>query len=168
MGRSRLTPQDYANRYRSIIMGRRLGQSLQEIGDAHGITRERVRQILDRYGDQSLIGRQAPHAAVMKAASIRRRTRQCAECGGDFIPVNKKIRFCSRKCAQVRRNTRNERGPQMMAMRREGATWREIAEAFGLKTAPEAYMTVKRWADDTGADMSDALGRISRHYRRAA
>lgn len=102
-----------------MIAMRKQGMSLAEIGAAHRLTRERVRQILTKeYPD-----------AVFPA--IRSKSRVCPGCGATFSPIHNAQRHCTKSCKHASTLTKNgwdrERAVNIMIMRDSGMGWAGIA-----------------------------------------
>ena len=143
---------------------RRQRFTLQQIASRFGITRERVRQRLKRYGDPGLIGFAAPVHVTRRQQTIERLTRVCENCGASFVAqAASPGRFCSRRCSQVAPHTQFcARAEKIIASRRQGMTWAQAWIAAGYNgdgnLANFARMTVIRYAESENVDISDIFG----------
>lgn len=116
-------------RVTDIIAMRKQGFTLDSIGGKFGITRERVRQILQREcPDFVFPTRPAP-------------IRQCAHCGVDFNPVAQHVRFCSQPCAGSAKSSTFNRDTALDVMRERdnGLTWAEISKVLGNGQSPAVF-----------------------------
>lgn len=150
-----------------IAQLRRDGKTYREIGEVYGITRERVRQILVKHGDASLLGVDAPFGRQRREASEKRRTVACATCGKEHVvhQVLPYKHYCSRACRWNRPEWRT-RAAEIMALRQQGKTWREInKEIFphmkNGPTASYAFRFLAAWAKATGTDISHVYGKYN-------
>lgn len=81
----------------------RAGKTLHEIGEQHGITRERVRQLLSMIGLKRADGGMAVRTATLRQAkSLARNERYCRRFGVGFdqyrqIPVAARRAFCGQR-----------------------------------------------------------------------
>jgi predicted nucleic acid-binding Zn ribbon protein len=91
-----------ASMFRSYVSG----NTLQEIGDQYGLTRERIRQILDRsYGDRVHFIRQ-----VNKESDTRVRAKKSAKtCPVCLREHNRSATTCSHRCSELHVLTRYRR-----------------------------------------------------------
>lgn len=158
-----IPPAAYAAKYSHIIEARRSGKTLQEIGWANGITYERVRQIIARHGDKSLIGVKAecrlPAIEAKRKQARAKRRKVCKHCGTAFIPSNSKPsrRFCSRACWYSSIETIHVIGPELLTMRREGKKWQTIANELGFSSPACAAARLHQWKNKYGVDVSDVM-----------
>lgn len=151
-----------AKRLAKIIAMREQGEGYREIGDAFGITRERVRQIIKAAGRKDLTG----YEIFWKTHGTQ--PRPCEECGGPFIPTNKGTRFCSRKCMNPSRRGIRPKTVNLakyaLKRRREGATWQVIGSERGLSFAA-GMRALQKYGKETGVDVSAAFPGTG-HYPR--
>lgn len=117
-----------------MIRLREQKMSYQEIGNRHGITRERVRQILKR------------ERPDLCGFIYKTKTRKCVVCGKKDIVASSIVSVtCSKECtAQLRRTKtlrlHDEQISQALNMRRANVSWKDIGERLGVST-----MTIHRW-----------------------
>jgi len=78
----------------------RQGKTLEEVGSMFGVTRERVRQVLGKYGAQTRSRKQV--GAGRRAITEARKRKPCATCFKLFLPHNRATAYCSHKCARMR------------------------------------------------------------------
>ena len=162
-------PRDLG-REREIVLARRHGWTYAEIGERHGICRERVRQILTRHAeerlwDADLVGTDAPVHVESRAASLKRRTRRCATCGEEFVVRFASLRkkHCGPEC-RARGSRWGRRWSEVEEMRQAGVTWREIGEKYGVSTQA-AFTMIAALAARNGLSterMRDPKGRWRR------
>ena len=152
---------------------RRRGFTLQQIGSRFGITRERVRQRLKRYGDPGLIGRAAPVHITRRQQTIERLTRVCENCGASFVAqAANPGRFCSQRCFRVAsHNQFCALAEKIIKARRQGMTWAQAWIAAGYNDrrsymASAAHTTVMRYSESENVDISDIFG-LSPNGRQA-
>jgi len=105
------------------------GKTLQEMGDALGMTRERARQLLKPLG---LIARHRPSRAKPKAAN-------CEWCGAAFTKTNNRQKYCSHAHAmkgvhQERPKTRTPLQASILEMWNRGMIARDIALELDTST----------------------------------
>lgn len=112
-----------------IAEQRRSGMTLQEIARQHGVTHERIRQILVAIGDPALIGRKkvAPQSLP-----------PCARCGAPVKQLHNK--YCSLACKGMasrgpRRADWREYCERIAALRAQGLTWKVVSELVGSTNA---------------------------------
>ena len=124
------TSADYLAELRTkdIIELRNLKWSYKCIGDKHGITHERVRQILNAAGQDWAVGWRSNAVTLMA----------CPVCHQGFNPTGGARKTCSRTCQSVhsaRTLTPRERECMEIIMRERsaGATWRQANIARGHK-----------------------------------
>lgn len=161
-GLYRVAPEDYRKRYSRMIEMRTNGATLEDIGAETGVSRERVRQILEEYGDENLIGRNSPFHKQKAEIRERARQRKCKKCGTEFRTNNKETRFCSIKCSQSRFMKRDKLGPEIFRLRKEGWTFSAIAKKLGYKSSAAMNVKMRRWANDEGIDLEAEIGRNSK------
>ena len=145
-----------SERNRAVVQPRRSGATLEDTGAAFGMSKERVRQIVARYGDAEA---KAVFCTRPRPALV---ARACPCCGASFTKPAKQ-RFCSRPCAGRFNNPRTEgRAEAILAFRRRGISWKAAAAAVGMGTAAAAFIAVRRHRNRTGEDVSDAYGFVGR------
>ena len=114
----RTTPPDL--RVDEMMELRRQGETLDAIGKRFDLTRERVRQILQREMPDFVFPRRPG------------KSHNCVHCGGSFHSGRASNKFCSQKCKGAAQTIFNrDTALDVMRERREGRTWDEIAEALG-------------------------------------
>ena len=107
---------------REIVEEYENGRSMPAIGRAHGITRQRVHQILR---SESVV---TGHRNRKREALPER---PCAECGRMFVPKHEKQKYPYRECWHKRR-TRGTKAEKAYLLRKQGLLWREVGEELGL------------------------------------
>ena len=139
------------DRLSNIIAMRERGVTYQEIAELYGISRERVRQILQRCGRADLCYRQTKW-------NDPKEQEHCLRCGGVLPFQNRKRqKYCSKKCWS--RSTKSFAVAKLALRRRsEGATWQKIADEVGWKRPRTIQEVVYRYRDLTGEDVSSAFG----------
>lgn len=155
-----------------IAAARASGQTLEQIGKAEGVTRERIRQLLHKHGDPALIGRvSAPCRRPPELAA-------CEHCDAQFVvrkiglPNHWTRRFCSKACSREwwwshnPRDLSEARGPIISAMRMRGHQWWKIAAYFGV-SPNSVFMQVKRWANRHQVDISHCFTYRARMDRQS-
>jgi len=86
-------PRRYTARSQAIYDAYQLGRTLKQLGEEHGVTRERIRQLIARYErDHGLVKKRNIYGAEFE-------WRECAKCGGIFSarPTAPNL-YCSRRC----------------------------------------------------------------------
>jgi hypothetical protein len=132
-------PRRGAARLAAVIAARRAGQTLKEIGRAHGISRERVRQLLARASARlgspisaacsdcgAPIRRSTSRRVVCRACAARRaRARTCRRCGAAFTRDGAAYAYCpacrteTRPCAACGRPVTRDRGRDQSSFRNQ-------------------------------------------------
>lgn len=141
-------------RTKQMVRQRSLGWTYQQIGDEHGITRQRVEQILNAAGHEWATGWYAN----------ARPERTCPECDGTF--KGQQIRHCSRECvsafaARTLAPREAECMEIIMQVRSEGGTWIEATKACGWKINKHGtglHHHFLRWCAKVGVDPTPYLG----------
>ena len=115
----------YRAHWPAVIEMRESGMTYQRIGQAFGITRERVRQILHAAGRPDLCG---VHRAREKPQAI------CQQCGEAHERLWSP--YCSRQCMKDFRQAAYykrdlPKAERIAAMRQEGKRWADVAIRFG-------------------------------------
>lgn len=110
------------------------GETMTAIGRSHGISRERVRQLIVRAG-VTYRHRQQP----TKVTNV---CRGCA--AGFYTSKGRERRYCSQECRTLSSNTVGRKCYE--ARQRGGVTWREIAWALDVPSAHVALISAKRYA----------------------
>lgn len=149
---------DGAVRNREIVDMRDERKTLREIGDAYGISHERVRQILKKEGRADL-------------CCYFHKIRICKICGKGVrgglarIALFRQTGTCSTECSKKARWLDPTYPPSVKAikflrMRAEGKTWAAITREIYDRPSnfPTAWNAVKTWGDRTGIDVSWAYG----------
>lgn len=122
-----------------IVRERITGATLREIGERHGISYERVRQLLARHERET--GAEIPHKVPTSAksmavweASRRPRVRWCCPgCGAArMIIVGDHIKLCGPCAIAVRTKHPESLIREAIARRRGGEAWTPIARSLGL------------------------------------
>lgn len=154
----------YRPHWPKIIELREAGRTYQQIGDAFGITRERVRQILHQAGRSDLTGPR--HAAAEKPMYL------CDECGEEFTPPqNHRFQpFCSPPCREkFRRKIKYKRdlprAKRIVELRENGRSWLDTAMYTGLAGAPQCQMWLTQFCKDH--DCPEMLAKAKGHYNRS-
>lgn len=107
------------HRVEEMVEMRKKGFTLDSIGAKFNLTRERVRQILQKECPDIILSRRA-------------KTQGCAHCGLDYIAAGTGSRFCSHKCKGAAKTMFNrDTALDVMRERDNGMTWGEIAEILG-------------------------------------
>ena len=141
----KIQPADHA----VIVEKAMMGQTQASIAAKYGVSRERIRQILVKYGkdqDAKLLRR------AMMAAD---RVRSCLACGKDFTSLTPTKTYCSLECRRRNRaptkvDLRNMRA---YAMRCRGHRWLDVArEIYGNDHEVVAINQAKRYAGMAGAE----------------
>lgn len=104
----------------AMILMRKEGNTLDEIGNQFGLTRERVRQLLARdCPDTVFPKRDAPQGS-------------CLYCGGEYALVGIRSRFCSSTCKKANRDNAFTRDKAILIMRYRdmGKTWVEVGHTM--------------------------------------
>jgi len=109
------------HRIEEMVKMRKNGQTLDEIGTFFNITRERVRQILQK---------QCPDF-VFPIRIVKSQT--CNHCGVSYVPSGPGSQFCNQKCMGVARNLTFNRDTAIKVMRQrdQGKKWSEVANELG-------------------------------------
>jgi len=125
--KERVNPPDL--RVKEIIAMRKNGLTLDSIGGKFNITRERVRQILQR---------ECPDF-VFPVRVVRRH--RCVHCEGEFTPSGPYVRFCSQKCSGAAKSSCFNRDTALDVMRERdaGMTWAEISKVLGNGKSPAVF-----------------------------
>lgn len=117
-----------------IIEARRNGDSLDEIGQRFGVSRERIRQILAKH---------FPDVTIQPRISTSYKPKKCQVCGVEFDGKSN-AKTCSSKCGGLlRRGTfwcRNL-AIEIMQLRDQGLTWDKVAEAVNPGCNRAAFRT---------------------------
>ena len=114
--------QRKTERNRQLIEDYKTGLNMLEVAKIHGISRERVRQILKRYGVPA-----NPPPSV---------TLICDHCGKPkkIQPSKAFQKYCSQGCAQRARFGPNINGKKAYLLRRDRKwSWRRIGEVLGIR-----------------------------------
>ena len=82
----------FAKRVKKLLTLKNSGKSLEEVGKIEGITRERVRQILQ-------VGEKRGLGVYQRYKGLSKVERTCSTCKQKFLTYSQK--FCSRKCYAV-------------------------------------------------------------------
>ncbi len=133
-------------------------ETLQQIGDRFGISRERVRQILNARGRTDLCG-EAWWRLVRQRHEAQLVEWTCANCGKAEKRRGKAVeaKTCSRRCFGEHKRPPLEEtnyvlGPRILELREAGKTWDKIGQQ--LQLGRHAHTTFQRWAKRVGADIS--------------
>jgi hypothetical protein len=112
-----------------MVAMRKKGFTLDSIGGKFNITRERVRQILQR---------ECPDF-VFPVRVVRRH--RCVHCEGEFTPSGPYVRFCSQKCSGAAKSSCFNRDTALDVMRERdaGMTWAEISKVLGNGKSPAVF-----------------------------
>ena len=138
-----------AEQKRGIVLMRRSGRTLQEVGDAFGVTREYIRQILKAQGEPPSRADTESRKAVrvrrlVRAVAVAARHQLRADMGGSLSPHGSRSRY--------------ERGCPCDACR---AAQREYTRSLRLKDPPthswSGYMNYGCRCDICRKAHSDAL-----------
>ncbi len=130
----------------AVIEGRAAGRSLQEIGDQFGITREWVRQIVERHdrhaGTQI---NQDAKASVYRERGLRKikRVERTCLCGAVMMTFpSSPLTYCSRRCSAIGRRRHliesgrlkydDDRVIGIIDLRFAGKNWLQITQMMGL------------------------------------
>jgi DNA-binding transcriptional MerR regulator len=119
-------------RARRILAMRQAGSTLEEIGSAFGITRERVRQLL-----------LSEHPDITIQPRIRSQV-ACNHCDSLFsFAPGQHDAFCSVECRTAFRKSRRgwdrDRAEAILTMRNQGLAWSAIAAELTPGTGPAAF-----------------------------
>lgn len=133
-----------------IVEMRREGKTYDEIGSKFGITRERVRQILNR-------------DAADLTGHINRPEPDYAPCPVCQKPVRAPLIFCSKEHMRLyefgKPTPLQERlGPKILEMRESGMAWDKISQHFGQQTS-YAPNLLQVWADKLGKNIDHLFAR---------
>lgn len=118
------------SRVQQVIELRRAGMTYAGIGNAMTppVTRERVRQILNRHGGLDLVG----YKATMHKGKPKQQPKVCPHC--DTI-ISKKAEACrkhwSREMSDEAKAALREFIDTTLRMRAEGKTWKQVGAAMG-------------------------------------
>lgn len=118
------------SRVQQVIELRRAGMTYAGIGNAMTppVTRERVRQILNRHGGLDLVG----YKATMHKGKPKQQPKVCPHC--DTI-ISKKAEACrkhwSRGMSDEAKAALREFIDTTLRMRAEGKTWKQVGAAMG-------------------------------------
>src|SRR6516164_7881754 len=113
-------PRRYTARSKAIYDAYQFGRTLKQLGEEHGVTRERIRQLIARYErDHGLVKKRNIYGAEFE-------WRECAKCGGIFSarPTAPNL-YCSRRCG-VRKRTLDLPIAAMLADYQAGMTFAEV------------------------------------------
>lgn len=103
-----------------MVAMRKKGFTLDSIGGKFNLTRERVRQILQRECPDFVF----PVRVV--------KSQRCNHCEMEFTPTGPSPKFCSQKCKGSAKTIFNrETALDIMHERDKGSTWNEVAKAIG-------------------------------------
>jgi len=122
-----IRPRDTA-RSHAIYDAYQSGRTLQQLGEEHGITGERIRQLIARYEcDHGLVKKRNIYGAEFE-------WRECVVCGGIFSarPTAPTL-YCSRRCG-VRKRTLDLPIAAMLADYQAGMTYAEVGAKYGVGT----------------------------------
>ena len=156
--------EEKAKRRERMLGMRADGATYREIGEAFGLSRQRVQQIIAqrpggddrrRFSDAEIAAAVAEYEAGASVAVVARLLRVCTK------TARKALLGTGAEMPSARRSRRaSERREQMLAMRASGATYREIGEAFGLgRTAAQKVLREagaemrRRWANNRREQM---------------
>lgn len=138
-------------RAQGMVERYRLGDTLADIGESVGLTRERIRQIIRReVGDTGLGALKREHSAtimdaraeVKRAAFLHQPVSKCAVC---WAPTRRRIKAgkarvtCGAKCADIWRGTRHRLGGM--------PTHRDSMARWVLKHPEKATKYATSWAN---------------------
>jgi predicted transcriptional regulator len=117
-------PRRYTARSKAIYDAYQFGRTLKQLGEEHGVTRERIRQLIARYErDHGLVKKRNIYGAEFE-------WRECAKCGGIFSarPTAPNL-YCSRRCGL---GTLDLPIAAMLADYQAGMTYAEVAAKYGV------------------------------------
>jgi transposase len=125
-----------SQRARAMVSAYRSGKSLQAVGDEFGVTRECVRQTLNRFTRDTgeAIPRHPP----------KRTQRECARCHKPFFPADHRYgsKYCSNKCGWAAKQLPIN-SAEIVAAYAAGMTYTEVGRRFGIATM-SAYRLVRK------------------------
>ena len=122
----------FTARAAEIIRLRTDGRGLQEIGQQFGISRERVRQIVEKHGgiEAAAAGKKLA-AEGRHAATVERRPKTiCGFCNKTFQNYRTR-KYCSMKCSNYAKRRNDALAERAWTLRQAGATWAACAQAIG-------------------------------------
>ncbi len=130
-GRIPLGAQD-KTRETAIVAAYRSGRTLRSVGEAFGITGERVRQIIARHEQAN----DTPKMRNSYRVSLEQRLCQRPDCGRLFAahPWSRK-KYCSRNCAHADLRAQRRLMLPLDAMAedyRNGMTFQDVGEKYGV------------------------------------
>lgn len=153
------------------------GMTMEQIGKAHGVSRERVRQILERHGTRRRAPSEQPRhrlghvfnrerAEQMSARYLAGET--MAQVGEAFGCSSSTVRNALIELGTPRRSSgqqvySQEQAEQMSARYLAGETCKQVADAFGVAT-----MTVHRALVVVGTPRRTRAAALKLHYAKAA
>jgi len=117
-------PRRYTARSKAIYDAYQFGRTLKQLGEEHGVTRERIRQLIARYErDHGLVKKRNIYGAEFE-------WRECAKCGGIFSarPTAPNL-YCSRRCGL---GTLDLPIAAMLADYQAGMTYAEVGAKYGV------------------------------------
>lgn len=136
--------------------------TLKAIGERYGITRERVRQIVNKHAPEINVAGKSATRAARKEQTRKKRTRMCQVCGNPFASPFKNQMTCGRKCGYVGLCMDEQKHRDAIFARVSGKTWdwigREIYGSKSRQSGPIAFVALRRWASRTGYDISYLKG----------
>lgn len=139
----------YAERNRDIVDLYKGHMTLDRIAEKYGISRERVRQILNRTAPGTIA------AVKQEKMAAKRCTYRCEVCGAPvevLVSAAEGRRTCSRAC--MKRLELSTTGRQCYELRQQGHSWRAVHRLSNLrgraKPVQNAFNTAKRFAERFG------------------
>ncbi len=143
----------------AVVEMREQGMTYQRIGDAFGITRERIRQVLNLSGRPDLIG-----WSVRKARALPLQT--CPQCEAEYEGTRE---FCSRACRvafQKESFYRRDlpRAERIASFREKGRAWVDVARMTGFQSGPACQSWLTKFAQTH--DRDDLRQAAMGHYNR--
>lgn len=130
------------SRIQQVLEMRRAGMTYAGIGNAMTppVTRERVRQILNRHGGLELVG----HKATTHKGKPKQQPKVCPHC--DTV-INRKSEACrkhwSREMGDGARAALREFIDTALRIRSEGKTWKQVGAAMGSTKQSEGGFQTK-------------------------
>lgn len=157
----------------ALVEARRNGGTLDEIGREHGISRERVRQILFRHsqktGEKFVNQHWSRSANFAATVALRRETYpiwRCVDCGKETRKKPAAYMVKTERCRQCyiayRRVMPDEEAWAAENLRRDGDSWRSIGLISGV-SPNQVMLAVARLAKQEGRlnEVRDLYGKVA-------
>lgn len=143
-----------SQRNQDIIAAFREGKTLQQIGTQYGVTRQRVQQILRRYGIKRMDGGKSLQKRLARAARLEKKNRMCLEKHGMTWPAYRRLQMIGK--GMMKAGARREITPiGAFTQQRQNAATRGIDWKLKLGEWWEIWTLSGKWA---------MRGKLEGHY----